>query len=491
MTETPVDPDFDEIDLVRELTKESFFFFCQEFWSTVVTETPVWNWHIPYLCSEIQLAVERVWRGEQKLYDLIINQPPGTTKSTVISVLLTPWIWTRFPEARSICGSHTYDLVMDLSRKSRDVIISPDRRDGGPSYAEVFPEIQLRDDQNTKEHFMNTTGGFRKSVTVGGKSPTGFHANYLIIDDPLDPQKAASEPEIKNANDWMNITLPSRKVSEKTSLTILVMQRLHQNDPTGNWMARGQGDYKRISLPADAHEFPVEPPELEANYVDGLFDPVRLTRPTLANKRATLGEWGYAGQYGQSPVPRSGGMFKTAKLDFVKEAPPMVALCRYWDKAGTHMGGCFTAGALMGYTINKWTKLQEWWILDMVLGQWASEEREAIILSTAQRDGRKPIIGVEQEGGSGGVESADATVKRLAGFRVRKDIPKGDKTLRADPFATQVNVGNVHVLIAPWNAALLNEMQFFPSSTYKDQIDALSGAFAMLNRNVIKVGALW
>ena len=90
-------------------------------------------------------------------------------------------------------------------------------------------------------------------------------------------------------------------------------------------------------------------------------------------------------------------------------------------------------------------------VLDLLRGQWEAAARERIILQTAQIDGKGVAIGVEQEPGSGGKESAQSTVKMLAGFRVRVDRPTGDKEVRADPYAVQVNGGNVYLVQGPWN----------------------------------------
>jgi hypothetical protein len=84
------------------------------------------------------------------------------------------------PSARIITGSFSERLALDLSRKSRDVVMSE-------KYHELFPEIELREDQNTKGYFVNTKGGIRYAVGVGG-SVIGMHAHFLIPDDPIDPQ---------------------------------------------------------------------------------------------------------------------------------------------------------------------------------------------------------------------------------------------------------------------------------------------------------------
>ena len=469
-------------NLMRSVCRASFFDFVKQFWHVVIKEKPVWNWHIQLLCDELQAAAERVFRGEPKEFDYIINVPPGTSKSTICSIMYPAWIYTRMPGARIICASHTENLVMDLSNKCRMLVQDSD-------YQICFP-LGIREDQNTKGYWATTEGGFRYSATVGGKNPTGFHAHFLIVDDPIDPQKSFSEAELKVANDFMNLTIANRKVDSAVSVTLLIMQRLHQDDPTGNRLGnKDAGAVRHFCLPAEVSD-KVKPGYLKARYVEGLLDPVRLPLAVLNQKRAAMGQYGYSGQYHQYPVPVGGGMFKTSQSHF--NAPPRKwkKIVRYWDKAGTTDGGAHTAGVKMGLHIGE-DKLPQIWILDVVRGQWGSFERERIIQNTAALDGAEVIIGIEQEPGSGGKESAENTVRRLIGYRVRTNRPTGDKTLRADPFSVQVNGGNVWMdPKAEWAKPYLDEMMFFPFSKYMDQIDASSGCFTILTAPMMRAGAL-
>jgi predicted phage terminase large subunit-like protein len=468
--------------LLASVCKESYFEFLKEFWDVIIPEKPHWNWHVKFLCDELQVLAERVFRGEDKAYDMIINISPGSTKSTIASVGYLPWIWTRMPNARMICGSHTHELVLDLSRKSRDIILSD-------KYKRLFPNIHLREDQNTKGYFVNTSGGMRFSCTVGGKTPTGMHGHFLVVDDPIDPMKAISELEIKSANAWMNETLPTRKVNKALTPTILIMQRLHQNDPSGNRLSRKEDRLRHICLPArlppPEEGNTVFPVEARNNYVNGLMDPVRLPNAVLEESLREMGAYGFAGQYLQSPVPLGGGMFMTKRLQ-TGESPPtkFKRVIRYWDKAGSAGKGAYTVGVKMGLGLDG-----SIWILDVVRFQKEAAARERLIKDTAAIDGKKILIGVEQEPGSGGKESAESTVKNLLGYIVLIDIPKGDKVLRADPFSVQVNAGNVHLKEGLWNADYIEEMKYFPYSTYKDQIDASSGAFALLVKGRQRIGA--
>lgn len=263
-------------------------------------------------CNELQAVAERVFRNEPKEYDLVTNVSPGTSKSTVYSILFNPWTWTRMPSARHLSACHADGLALDLANKSRWVI-------KGDKYRAYYPEVVLRDDQDAKGHYANTAGGERFTCTVAGKSPIGRHVHFQVVDDPIDPKKAVSEAEIKTAREFMTNILPSRKVDKKVSVMMLVMQRLHEDDPTGVLLELAKKDgaaaVRHICLPAALHEDRdrenVKPPELLARYsADGLMDPVRLPARELKTFRVTLGEYGYAGQFRQSPVPPGGGQFK-------------------------------------------------------------------------------------------------------------------------------------------------------------------------------------
>lgn len=457
-----------EYDVVASICRESFYEFVKEFWEVIVAEDPVFNWHIEYLCEEIQLVAERVIAGLPKLYDLVINIPPGTTKSTIVSQMFPAWMWTRMPRARFICGSYAHQVALKDSLMTRDIVQSD-------KYRKCFG-IDLREDMNTKGLFTNTEKGWRMSVGVGG-SPTGFHGHVLIVDDPINPEEAFSEAELKRTNRWMTQTLPSRKVDKNVTPTILVQQRLHQNDPTGAMLEKSKGSVrakvKHINLPGELTES-VSPPELASRYVDGLLDPIRLSRAVLNDLQAILGPYGYAAQILQHPVPLGGGTFKVEKFVIMEEPPRNLRKVRGWDKAGTQDDGDYTAGVLMGEDDDGF-----YWVVDVQRDRLDAHLREGLIKQTAQLDGSVEVV-LEQEPGSGGKESAQMTVKNLAGWKVEAKPSSGTKEARAYPYASQVNAGNVRVLNRPWTRDYIEELRYFPNGRNDDQVDASSIAFNKL-----------
>ncbi len=475
-------------ELEASLCKSSFYDFVKRFWDTVIPDRPVWNWHIRAICSELQEVAERVFRGEPRVHDIIVNVPPGTSKSTICSVMFPAWVWTRMKTARTICASYSQQLAMDLSLKCRDVIKSE-------KWTRLFGKADLRDDQNTKTYFKNQAGGTRFCVGTNG-TVTGFHGHFLIVDDPIDPNRAFSEAELKTANRWVTETLKTRMIDKAVTVTILIMQRLHQSDPSAVMLKKskeGGIPVRLIKFPAEVEGDPekvVRPKKYAKFYEKGLLDRFRLKRKTLRQMKVDLGEYAYSGQMNQRPVPLGGGMFKVDRVNSEPATPKLsdfVEIVRFWDKAATRDGGAYTAGVKMGKD-----KLGRFWWLGVVRGQWESGARENMITNTAKSDGYQVLVGLEQEPGSGGKESAESSAKRLAalGYRVRIERPTGDKALRADPLSVQVNLGNAFMLAAPWNGPLLEELQFFPLSTYKDQVDASSGAYILLSRTRIRVGGL-
>lgn len=480
----------DPVSSMRELTKNNLYYFIQYLWPEYSQQDFVPNWHIEFICKELEIVAKKVGKQLPREHDLIINVPPGTTKTATVSIFFPIWCWVNWFWMRFITASYTQPLSLESAEYCREIVRSE-------RFKALFPEIDIKEDKDTKSNFRvikrefkagytqrQTMGGNRFSTSVGG-SVTGFHGHINIVDDPVDPNRVLSETEVRKANHWMDNTLPMRKVDKKVTVTILVMQRLHQDDPTGHWLnldknSKRSSLIRHICLPGEIKNYAdkVNPPQLKENYINGLLDVNRLNWDAL-NEILNRGQYVYGSQIGQDPVPLGGGMFKVDKIITITRLPEsheVLHTVRYWDKAGTEGGtGAYTAGVKMSKLKNG-----KFVVEDVKRGRWASEEREKVIRLCAEADGHKCHVMVEQEPGSGGKESAEMTVKNLAGYIAGKDRPVGDKVYRADPYSVQVNNGNVMVLTGPWNADYLDELKNFPSSTFKDQTDASSGAFAKL-----------
>lgn len=460
-----------DLYLDRIFLQSNFYEFFKFFWTAINNETLIDNWHIKYLCDELQSVAERVFRREKKEYDLIINIPPSMSKTSILNIYFPLWCWVNDYTIPFISVSYSYQLSINISEKCRDVLRSD-------LFQKYFYDIKVKDDSDTKQLFKvvkdNKVGGFRYATSVGG-TISGFHGHFLLLDDPLNAVDALSDVKIKNVNEWIDNVIYSRKVDNDVSVVILVMQRLHENDVTGYLLNKNK-NIKHICLPALLSDN-IQPTDLKKYYVDDLLDRERLSKDVLEQKRVEMGDYAFAMQYLQQIVPKAGSFFDVSKLLTINniDDKEIVRKVRYWDKAGTHQAGCYTVGVKMAMLKNR-----TYAVLDVVRGQWEAGEREKIIKQVAELDGREVSIIVEQEPGSGGKESAEATIRNLAGYRCYADRPTGDKILRADTFAVQLNAGNVAILRAEWNSEYRRELEFFPYGKYKDQVDASSGAFNIL-----------
>lgn len=469
----------DENRLAARNCRESFYEFLKEFWDVLVAETPVFNWHVEYLCDELQKVAELIFAGKPKEYDLVVNISPGSTKSTIISQAFPAWTWTRMPSFRHINASYAYQLALRDSVRCRDVVLSE-------KYQALFPGVNLREDENLKGLFTTTEKGGRLSVGVRG-FVTGFHAHCLSVDDPLNPEQSYSEADLKKVNRWMTTTLPSRGIHKADTPIILCGQRLAYGDPSGEFLEKKK-NIKHICIPGELTD-KVKPRGLRKFYVGGLMDPVRMNRRVLDEWKENLGAYGYAAQILQDPVPMEGAMFEVEKFNKVNTCDvKMLRVVRSWDKAGTKGGGAYTVGVLMG--VDKWGRF---WILDVFRDRLSAIDRNRKMDEIAAKDeaqwGDQVVIRIEVEGGSGGKESGERSVQELAGYRVMTYHPTGEKTARAFPYASQVGGGNVFILVRSWTTPFIEEHRLYPHWKYKDQVDAAADANNYLAKAKRRVGA--
>jgi predicted phage terminase large subunit-like protein len=190
----------------------------------------------------------------------------------------------------------------------------------------------------------------------------------------------------------------------------------------------------------------------------------------------------YAAQVQQRPRPREGVMFPRPLATIVDAAPAGLRWLRYWDKAGTEGGGAFTAGVKMAVDPDGLI-----YIGDVKRAQHAALLRRKLMRQTAELDGVEVEHVIEQEPGSSGKDSSGDDIRNLAGYSVSSKPASGDKVLRADPFASQWQAGNVRLVRGDWNKAYLDETEGFPHAKLKDQTDASSGAY----NELAGTGGLW
>lgn len=403
-------------------------------------------------------AFARVHAGQCKR--LIINIPPRYSKTVLLNNFIA-WTLGHAPDSEFILTSYSAQLATNNSWQIREMVQQPE-------YQAIFGDVQLRGDSSAKHDWRTTAGGIVYSAGAGG-AITGMGAGkhrsgpsgFIAVDDPHKPDEARSDVMRQNVIDWFQNTLESRKNSPDTPI-ILIMQRLHESDLAGWLLDGGNGEeWEHVNLPAIQADGTALWPE--KHDIDTLR---RMERAS---------PYVFAGQYMQRPAPLDGGIFKPDQIEVVDAVPAgNIEWIRGWDLGAT-IGGDPTAGAKLG-------KLADGRLLiaDMLCRDMGPDERDAAIRKTAEEDGQLVKISLPQDPGAAGKVQALHLTRMLQGFRVKTSPESGDKITRAEPFAAQVNVGNVLMLRASWNEQLKDEMRMFPNAAHDDRVDALSRAYAEL-----------
>lgn len=413
--------------------------------------SPDYQWDVPHL-AYIRGALEQLTTGEIKRLALFL--PPRHGKSAMTTVRYAAWRLEQDPRLRIIIGCYSYGLTEVFSRQIRRIV-----RERG---------LPLNRERQRAGEWETEAGGGIAAVGVG-TGVTGRGAQLLIIDDPVKNREEANSASYRDRVwDWYSNDLYTRL--EPDGQIVLIQTRWHTDDLAGRILdSERVGSWKVINLPAEAEEhdalgrLPGEP-----------LWPERFDLAALADIKATLGSWAYEALYQQRPLPAGGAIFQRDWFPIVETAPVQGRAVRYWDKGGGY-GGDYTTGVRILRSPDGL-----FYVTDVVRGQWSALGRNQVIRQTAELDGHGTVIWVEQEGGSSGKESAQISIRELAGYPVYPDSPSGGKEVRALPFAAQCEAGNVRLVKGAWNAAYVDELTLFPSGKYDDQVDASSGAFNKL-----------
>lgn len=463
--------------LQRELIARcGFAEFVRLAWDLVEPGTELqWSWHMDLICEDL----ERVTRRE--IRDLVVNIPPGFSKSVLVSVLWPAWQWTIDPGHRFIAASHNDRVVMRDAEKMRTLVKSDWYRARWP-HVEI-PEGKAQSDAISI--YRTTRGGMRLSATVRGKL-TGDHCDTFIVDDPLDPQRAdaISGIELDEVVAWWTGKAATRFRDHTRKARVLVMQRVHVRDLAGEMIRAGA---QVLCLPM---RFRATHPHRDARdprTVDGeLLDPKRLPEAELKSLEREMGPTKAAAQLDQDPVPPGGAVFR---LDWFKR----------WIVLPD--GGTFTLSVDARFKDmtdrGSYVVIQCWYqcgpnfyLVDQLRGRWSFTETLEQIVVMSVRWPRAYAKLVEAK--ANGPAIVDTLKAHVSGLELL-EVPPGDKEARAQAVQPLVSAGNVFVpasdpvkhggiaVYADGRAAqswvddeFLPEATMFPRAMADDQVDAMT-----------------
>lgn len=383
-----------EAEYVDALYRTRFDAFAQRAFAEIEPATKYdHSWHIQCIAEHL----EAVFRGEMPR--LIINLPPRSLKSYLVATAFPAWVLGKTPHAKFIVTSYGFEVVEANARRCKQILMSP-------WYQALFPETKLSPLLDRITNFETTRAG--QYYAASALSPiTGIGCDYMICDDLIKPMEAHSDTVRNSTNANLRTTLLNRYNDRRTGKFIMVMQRLHDDDPTGH-LTR-DGGYHVLKLPAETKE-PITISLGEKKWEmaeNSLLFPERLSRETLDRIRLDMSEYNYAGQFLQSPVPMGGGEFKDGWIQYYKPGsvkPKEMNLCILVDQAG-------------GEELNKKKrKLSDWtvimviglapdnnyYVLDMVRDRLNPTDRIETIFMMHRKwnalTGKPPRVGCEQIG---------------------------------------------------------------------------------------------
>ena len=289
--------------------------FVKYFWHVLEPETPmVPGWAMEAICEHL----EAVTFGEIKR--LLINVPPGFSKSLLTDVFWPAWVWAIGKgHLRYVTFSYSASLTERDNRRFGDLVTSREFRD---LYGKEVKIIKKGDTLVT-----NTKKGWKLASSVGGVG-TGERGDVVVLDDPNNVKEAESEVVRNETNRWFRESMSNRLNSMEHGSIVIIMQRVHEDDVSGLILSL-QLDYCHLMIPM---EFDVSravddngeiittqigwiDPRLDVDRLDEcdgeLAWPERFPLHVVEQIKKEVGPFAFAGQYAQSPAPRGGGIFRT------------------------------------------------------------------------------------------------------------------------------------------------------------------------------------
>jgi len=458
-------------------------------WPLLNPRTPlVWNWHQDAICEHL----EAVTRGQ--ILRLLIEVPPGHSKTTWVSQIWPTWEWRTHPHHRWGFASYGAALSVRDSIKRRMVLESPLYR------AIMRPDWQLAADARVKSSFKNALQGEMTATSVGGAA-TGFHYDRLIIDDPLKASEALTKA-LKAHVDWYIETWSSRK--RDGAAEVVIMQRLHDRDLAGHLEREGGWDVLRLP---ERYE-----PKLARTTSIGWRDP-RTTPGELLNPRRfpesevariwkVLGPRRASAQRQQSPTVGDGAVFKPewlARWSYRGEIPGTERLPERFDRFVVSWDTAVEEKEENDYWSGQvWGQSgRRFYLLDRVHMQARYNAGERAVKRLHQKWPDADVTLVES------TASGPAIVERLRQPSIdpetRETFPgipgligvkvgKEGKVQRAEFVTGLFEAGDVvipHDEVAPWAEEVATEFVEFPTGLHDDDVDAAVQAIRYMSGRAV------
>lgn len=463
--------------------------FVRGAWHVLEPNTKLdWSWHLSLICEHLKLIRDNKFRevfGEN-VEGLIVNVPPRTMKSLLITVFFPAWVWATQPGRRFMSVSYSEKLSTQHSVYRRNVIDSPWYQNNWKD------KFRFAKDQNLKTHYENTQKGQMFSTAMHATA-TGMGGDILIFDDPLNPDQSLSEVERESVNVRFDNTFRTRINDFRVGMKIVVMQRLHETDLTGYILGKEKDRWVHLKLAATAEkdekwDFPITGAVKERRFGELLW-PDRMPKAFLDGQTVGLGTWTYAGQYQQNPAPLEGGLIKRSWVKFYQELPASFEIlvqswdCTFKDSAESD----FVAGQVWARSAGRYYMLPYRVNARMDFGP----TLKAVEAMCKDVPGANAILIEDKANGSAIISELRQRVPGVLAVE-----PYGGKLSRAQGMAPSWESGSVllpdpEIFDVPWIEDYLHNICTFPKAAHDDDVDATSQAINWMRVNSFGLLEVW
>lgn len=403
--------------------------------------------------------LEAVARGETE--NLLIFAPPGSAKSTYVSVLFPAWYLANNPAHNVLAATHSVEFAERWGRKVRNDI----------ALHALVLGVQPDQQNQAAARWALTTGGEYYGAGAG-VGISGFRADLGIIDDPFGNREDAWSDTVRAKRwDWYVDDFSARL--KPGARRVIMHTRWHEEDIAGRVLqqaAKGILKAKVISIPAIAEDHDVlgrKPGEYlwddPSGYNYGAY---------LRARQAESSPMMWSALYQQRPAPEEGDYFKAEWLHGYDKPPARDTLRVYGasDYAVTADGGDWTAHVVVGLDPDGRMYVLDLWRAQAASDRWIEAFCDLVIKW-------KPIAWAEESGQirAGVGPFLDRRQRERKAYVTRETFPtRGDKAVRAQSIRGRMAMEGLYLPTgAEWVAPFRTELLTFPSGSTDDQADAL------------------
>lgn len=445
-----------------------------------------------------------------KVSKLLFSLPRRHGKSTLISKNFISYFLAHYPDDSVILSSYTQLLASGFGKDCKNIL---------RQYGHLSPyNVELAEDSkaNNKFNLKHPYTGQMLAVGQAG-SIIGFGAGLFVIDDPIKSSiEAKSETIQENLKEWIMGTAKTSLETRRNGLPpimAIIAQRLNiydlhgiikENEPTISGkealdILRDGGEippevWVDVNFPAIC-----EDPEndlLSRKIGEVLWPKQRSYKWLMAEKKA-MGDYLFNAIYQGNPKEREGKFFKPENFEIVDYLPNDIIQEIQWsDLAATyyppetpiHQRGAATATIRLALTKDRRlfiTFINEFWAEEDVVADNIIQIAKIRGNKSNMLGGNAPKFCIPQDPGQAGKGQVKKYSLLLPGYNFEGIIETGDKEDRAEAPSTWAKINKIYIYKEAADPELIKRfirvVSDFPNNKHKDFVDALSGAFSMLD----------